>query len=83
MNDDTINNDTAPRGDGPRAATEPRRNPVVRADGEVVHIVRPRAQLFVCATGCCCGRTDDGFPAVPTQLYHDEWSNGGSATLSI
>ncbi|HEY3068141.1 MAG TPA: (2Fe-2S) ferredoxin domain-containing protein [Methylomirabilota bacterium] len=52
---------------------EPRRNPVVRADGEVVHIVRPRGQLFVCATGCCCGRTDDGFPAVPTNLYHDEW----------
>ncbi len=29
-----------------------------------------RGQLFVCATGCCCGRTDDGFAAVPTELYH-------------
>ena len=45
----------------------------MRADGEIVHVVRPRGQLFVCATGCCCGRANEGFPAVPTQLYHDEW----------
>jgi len=73
MNDDAINDDAARGGDSGRAASETRRNPVVRTDGEVVHIVRPRGQLFVCATGCCCGRTDDGFAAVPTQLYHDEW----------
>jgi cobaltochelatase CobN len=36
-------------------------------------VVRPRGQLLVCATGCCCGRTEGGFPAVPGQLYHDEW----------
>ncbi|MGH7308701.1 MAG: (2Fe-2S) ferredoxin domain-containing protein [Candidatus Rokuibacteriota bacterium] len=40
-------------------------------------MVRPRGQLFVCATGCCCGRTDEGFPSVPTQLYHDEWERRG------
>ena len=51
----------------------PRRNLVVRADGHLVNVARPRGQLFVCATGCCCGRTDDGFAAVPTELYHDEW----------
>ena len=56
----------------PRGATR-RRNLVVRADGRVVDIARPRGQIFVCATGCCCGRTGDGFPAVPTDLYHDEW----------
>jgi len=50
-----------------------RRNLVVRSDGRLVNVARPRAQLFVCATGCCCGRTADGFPPVPTQLYHDEW----------
>jgi cobaltochelatase CobN len=50
-----------------------RRNLVVRADGRVVNVARPRGQLFVCATGCCCGRTDDGFAAVPTDLYHHEW----------
>lgn len=49
------------------------RNLVVRADGEVINVVRPRGQLFVCATGCCCGRTDGGFPAVPATLYHEEW----------
>ena len=50
-----------------------RRNLVVRADGHLVNVARPRGQLFVCATGCCCGRTEDGFAAVPTQLYHEEW----------
>ena len=30
-------------------------------------------QLFVCATGCCCGRTEDGFAPVPTETFHREW----------
>lgn len=50
-----------------------RRNIVPRADGRLVNVARPRGQLFVCATGCCCGRTQDGWPAVPTELYHQEW----------
>jgi nitrile hydratase accessory protein len=50
-----------------------RRNIVVRSDGRPVNVARPRGQLFVCATGCCCGRTEDGFPGVPAELYHDEW----------
>jgi nitrile hydratase accessory protein len=50
-----------------------RRNIVVRSDGRPVNVARPRGQLFVCATGCCCGRTEDGFPAVPAELYHTEW----------
>jgi cobaltochelatase CobN len=52
---------------------ERRRNLVVRADGRPVNVARSRGQLFVCATGCCCGRTDDGFAPVPTDLYHREW----------
>jgi nitrile hydratase accessory protein len=36
-------------------------------------VARFRGQLFVCATGCCCGRTGDGFAAVSTELYHGEW----------
>jgi len=48
-------------------------NSVVRSDGRVVNVARPRGQLFVCATGCCCGRTAGGFAAVPTELYHHEW----------
>ena len=50
-----------------------RRNLVTRADGTVVNVARPRGQLFVCATGCCCGRTEDGFAPVSTDLYHQEW----------
>jgi cobaltochelatase CobN len=54
-----------------------RRTTVVRPDGQVVNVLLPRGHLFVCATGCCCGRTDEGFPSVPTQLYHDEWERRG------
>ena len=50
-----------------------RRNLVVRPAGRVVNVARPRGQLFVCAAGCCCGRTEGGFAAVPTDLYHNEW----------
>jgi hypothetical protein len=39
---------------------ERRRNIVVRRDGRRVNVARFRGQVFVCATGCCCGRTEDG-----------------------
>src|SRR5215813_12110996 len=52
---------------------ERRRNLVTRDDGRPVNVARTRGQLFVCATGCCCGRTEDGFAPVPTELYHQEW----------
>jgi cobaltochelatase CobN len=52
---------------------ERRRNLVRRADGCLVNVARFRGQLFVCATGCCCGRTGDGFAPVPADLYHAEW----------
>jgi cobaltochelatase CobN len=49
------------------------RNIVVRADGKRMHATRIRGQLFVCADGCCCGRTEQGLPAVPRDRYHREW----------
>jgi len=54
-----------------------RRNVVLRADGRPVNVARPRGQLFVCASGCCCGRTEDGFAPVPADLYHAEWERRG------
>lgn len=50
-----------------------RRNLVTREDGTVVNVARPRGHLLVCATGCCCGRTEDGLAPVPAELYHTEW----------
>jgi nitrile hydratase accessory protein len=50
-----------------------RRNIVVRRDGRRVNVARFRGQLFVCATGCCCGRTEDGVAPVPTETFHREW----------
>ncbi len=34
------------------------------------------AQLLVC-TGCCCGRTDRGNPAVPVDWMKNEWKMRG------
>lgn len=52
---------------------ERRRNIVARPDGRRVNVARFRGQLFVCATGCCCGRTEDGFAPVPAETFHLEW----------
>jgi cobaltochelatase CobN len=52
---------------------ERRRNLVVRPDGRPVNVARFRGQLFVCASGCCCGRVGDGFHPVPEALFHTEW----------
>ena len=52
---------------------ERRRNIVVRPDGRRVNVARFRGQLFVCASGCCCGRTEDGFAPVPAETFHREW----------
>jgi nitrile hydratase accessory protein len=52
---------------------ERRRNLVIRPDGLLVNVARPRGHLFVCASGCCCGRTEDGFAPVPADLFHREW----------
>jgi nitrile hydratase accessory protein len=52
---------------------ERRRNLVIRPDGRLVNVARPRGHLFVCANGCCCGRTEDGFAAAPTETFHREW----------
>ena len=51
----------------------PARNIVCRPDGTRVNVARFRGQLFVCASGCCCGRTEDGFDPVPSDVYHEEW----------
>jgi cobaltochelatase CobN len=54
--------------------TSKTRNIVWRADGEPINVFRRPGQLFVCATGCCCGHTERGHAEVPLDLYHNEWS---------
>jgi nitrile hydratase accessory protein len=54
--------------------TSPARNIVWRADGEPINVFRRPGQLFVCATGCCCGHTERGHAEVPVELYHREWA---------
>lgn len=49
------------------------RSRVVRADGRIVNLVRRRAHLSYCFTGCCCGRTERGYAAVPADAFKDEW----------
>src|SRR5581483_11355715 len=62
-----------PRPADREAVYQRRRNIVTRRDGRPVNVARFRGQLFVCATGCCCGRTEDGFAPVPTETFHREW----------
>jgi cobaltochelatase CobN len=50
-----------------------RRTIVRRADGYSINVPRRAGQLFVCATGCCCGHTERGHDPVLTDLYHTEW----------
>lgn len=50
------------------------RNIVWRADGAPINVFRRPGQLFVCATGCCCGITERGHAPVPAELYHTEWA---------
>lgn len=54
--------------------TSKTRNIVWRADGEPINVFRRPGQLFVCATGCCCGHTERGHDPVPVELYHREWA---------
>lgn len=49
------------------------RQRVVRADGRIINVVQRRAHLSYCLTGCCCGRTDRGYAAVPVDTYKEEW----------
>jgi cobaltochelatase CobN len=46
---------------------------VVRADGRAINVVQRRAHLSYCFTGCCCGRTERGYAAVPVDTFKDEW----------
>lgn len=50
------------------------RNIVRRADGQPINVFRRPGQLFVCATGCCCGHTERGHASVPVELHHSEWA---------
>ncbi len=56
------------------------RNIVARPDGRRIHVARMLGHLFVCADGCCCGRTQDGYAPVPRELHHGEWERRGLRT---
>ncbi|MGH9371592.1 MAG: cobaltochelatase subunit CobN, partial [Vicinamibacterales bacterium] len=49
------------------------RQRVVRGDGRAINVVQRRAHLSYCCTGCCCGRTERGYEAVPTDTFKYEW----------
>ena len=49
---------------------------VVRADGVSKSIRVQDGHLFVCQ-GCCCGRTDKGFPPLPLEEFKRQWKERG------
>lgn len=49
---------------------------ITRADGVSKEIRVQDGHLFVCQ-GCCCGRTEKGFPAVPLDEFKRQWKERG------
>jgi cobaltochelatase CobN len=49
---------------------------VTRADGISKEIRIQDGHLFVC-NGCCCGRTEKGFPALPLEDFKRQWKERG------
>jgi nitrile hydratase accessory protein len=49
---------------------------VTRADGVTKQIRIQDGHLFIC-NGCCCGRTDKGFPALPLDEFKSQWKKRG------
>ncbi len=51
-------------------------NRVARADGSKWPIRVHDGHLFVCH-GCCCGRPEKGFPALPLESFKRQWKQRG------
>jgi nitrile hydratase accessory protein len=51
-------------------------NKVTREDGAVKQIRIQDGHLFIC-NGCCCGRTDKGFPELPLEEFKTQWKRRG------
>lgn len=49
---------------------------VTRADGTSKEIRIQDGHLFVCF-GCCCGRTEKGFPPLPLEEFKTQWKARG------
>jgi len=49
---------------------------VTRADGASKTIRVQDGHLLVC-NGCCCGRTEKGFPALPLKEFKQQWKRRG------
>jgi len=48
--------------------------PVIERPGPAVPVTKRTAIAQVaCCVGCCCGRTDRGFPAVPVERLKAVW----------
>jgi cobaltochelatase CobN len=59
----------------PLRADSPLRT-VTRADGASKEIRVQDGHLFVCF-GCCCGRTEKGFPPLPLEEFKTQWKARG------
>lgn len=44
------------------------RQRVVRSDGRAINVMQRRAHLSYCFTGCCLGRTERSYAAVPVDV---------------
>ena len=60
----------------PRSFDQSPIHEVVRVDGVSKEIRIQDGHLFVCY-GCCCGRTEKGFPALPLEEFKRQWKERG------
>jgi cobaltochelatase CobN len=49
---------------------------ITRADGASKEIRVQDGHMFVC-NGCCCGRTEKGFPSLPLDEFKRQWKERG------
>jgi cobaltochelatase CobN len=49
---------------------------ITRTDGVAKEIRVQDGHLFVC-NGCCCGRTEKGFPQLPLDEFKHQWKSRG------
>lgn len=77
--------DMAPPDENFNAQTQKLRQALGRGEALQTRRTGPVGQIFFCE-GCCCGRSDKGFPALPKERIKERWKSlklNGTIQLTI
>ncbi len=67
-------NDESFKPDALNAQTQRLRSAVRQGEGLATRRSGPLGQIFFC-DGCCCGRSEKGFPALPKEMIKERWKS--------